>query len=164
MPASPATIRIGTPAPDFALPDQTGKLHRLADLRGRHVVLFFYPKDMTEGCTAVACGFRDLAQQFAALGVAVFGVSILNVKSKAKFAAKNALNFPVLADEDHAVAEAWGLWIEKSMYGRKYMGISRETFVVDPGGRIAMHWPKVVANEQHAVEVLEWLKANAARS
>jgi len=152
---------IGKKAPAFSLPDQTGTVRSLADHAGKWLVVYFYPKDLTEGCVAESCGFRDTHAEFAKLGVAVVGISILTVKSKAKFAAKHALNFPILADEDHSVAEAWGLWIEKSMYGRKYMAISRETFIVAPDGTIAMHWPKVVANEQHAVDVLEWLRANA---
>lgn len=158
-PQSTPSDKIGTPAPAFTLPDLDGTIHRLADHKGRYVVLFFYPKDDTEGCTREACGFRDLASEFAKAGAVVFGVSILNVKSKAKFAKKFGLNFPILADEDHAVAEAYGVWVEKSMYGKKYMGISRETFIINPKGKIVAHWPKVVANEDHSAEVLESLKA-----
>jgi len=154
----PMSNMISKKAPAFTLPDQDGTIHRLADYKGKHVVLFFYPKDSTEGCTREACGFRDLASEFSRLGAVVFGISILNVKSKAKFAKKNSLNFPLLADEDHSVAESYGLWIEKSMYGKKYMGISRETFIVGPDGKIAAHWPKVVANEDHSLEILAWLE------
>lgn len=154
---------IGEKAPTFRLPDQSGTLHSLTDHKGRYVVLFFYPKDDTPGCTAETCGFRDRAAEFAALGAVVFGISILNVKSKAKFAKKLGVTFPLLADEDHAVAEAYGVWIEKSMYGKKYMGISRETFMVGPDGRIAAHWQKVVANEEHATEVLQELAARRGR-
>ncbi len=145
---------ISKKAPAFSLPDQDGTTHKLADHKDKFVVLFFYPKDDTPGCTAESCGFRDRSAEFAKVGAVVFGISILNVKSKAKFAKKHALNFPILADEDHAVAEAYGLWIEKSMYGKKYWGISRETFIIGPDGKIAAHWPKVVANEEHSTEVL----------
>jgi peroxiredoxin Q/BCP len=106
------------------------------------------------------CGFRDLSKEFAKLGAVVLGASILDSKSKKKFADKFSLNYPLLADEDHAVATAYGVWVEKSMYGRKYMGISRETFVIGPDGRIAMHWPKAAGSEEHPAEVLEWLKEN----
>lgn len=156
-PPPPSPRMIGEQAPPFALPDQQGRVIRLEALRGLWVALFWYPKDDSGGCTREACGFRDAHGEFAALGAQVLGVSILGVKSKAKFAAKHGLNFSLLADEDHAVAEAYGVWVEKSMYGRRYMGISRETFVIDPGGVIAAHWPRAVAGEDHAAEVLAWL-------
>lgn len=150
--------RIGKKAPAFSLPDQDGNVHKLAEYKGKYVVLYWYPKDDTPGCTAETCGFRDRSAEFAALGAVVFGVSILNVKSKMKFAKKLGVGFPLLADEDHAVAEAYGVWVEKSMYGKKYMGISRETFIIAPDGKIAAHWPKPVANENHAGEVLARLR------
>jgi peroxiredoxin Q/BCP len=152
---------IGKQAPDFALPDQDGKTHKLADYKGKWVVLFWYPKDDTPGCTKESCGFRDLAKEFASVGAVVLGASILDVKSKRKFADKFSLNYPILADEDNAVAEKYGVWVEKSMYGRTYMGISRETFIIAPDGKIAMHWPKAAGSEDHSAEVLAWLKEHA---
>ncbi|MCC5808003.1 MAG: thioredoxin-dependent thiol peroxidase [Opitutales bacterium] len=152
---------VGAPAPAFDLPDQNGKRHKTADYKGRYVVLFWYPKDATPGCTKEACGFRDSAEDFAEAGAVVLGASVLDSASKAKFAAKHNLGFPLLADEDHAAAEAFGVWKEKSMYGRKYMGIARETFVIGPDGEIAAHWPKAAGSESHAAEVLRWLKENA---
>lgn len=149
---------IGKKAPTFALSDQEGRTHTLAGFKGRWLVIFWYPKDQTEGCSAEACGFRDNASAYRDQGVSVLGISILNVKSKAKFAAALSLTYPLLADENHAVAEAYGVWIEKSMYGKKYMGISRETFVVDPSGMVAAHWPKARASEDHADEVLSWFR------
>ena len=114
----------------------------------------------TPGCTKESCGFRDLSKEFAALGAVVLGVSILDSKSKAKFAEKFSLNFPLLADEDHAVAEAYGVWKEKSMYGKTFMGVSRETFLIGLGGQIIAHWPKAAGSEEHPAEVLAWLKEN----
>lgn len=149
---------VGKVAPTFSLPDQDGKIHSLADYKGKYVVLYWYPKDDTEGCTAESCGFRDNTAEFAKLGAVVLGASILDSKSKMKFAKKNSLNFPLLADEDHEVAESYGLWIEKSMYGKKYMGISRETFVIGPDGTIMAHWPKAAGSEKHPDEVLAWLR------
>ncbi len=145
-------------APAFALPDQNGKTHNLSDYAGKYVVLYAYPKDDTPGCTAETCGFRDLSAEFAKVGAVVLGISILDSKSKRKFADKLGVSFPLLADEDHQVAEAYGIWKEKSMYGRKYMGVSRETFVIDPDGRIAAHWPKAAGSADHPAEVLAWLR------
>lgn len=155
-----ATLKIGAKAPDFVLPDQNGASHSLRRYKGQYVVLYFYPKDSTPGCTLEACGFRDTAPGFGAVNAVVLGVSILDTASKAKFAAKHGLNFPLLADEDHKVAEAYGVWKEKSRCGKTYMGISRETFVIGPDGKIAMHWPEAKGNEQHAAEVLDWMKKN----
>lgn len=157
-----ATIKIGAKAPEFTLRDQNGASHSVQQYRGKFVVLYFYPKDSTPGCTLEACGFRDTTAGFSAANAVVLGVSILDIASKAKFAAKHGLNFPLLADEDHKVAEAYGVWKEKSRYGKTYMGISRETFVIGPDGKIAMHWPEAKGNEEHAAEVLAWLKANPA--
>jgi peroxiredoxin Q/BCP len=153
-------LKIGAKAPDFSLRDQSGALHSPRQYKGKYVVLYFYPKDATPGCTREACGFRDAAAGFDAANAVVLGVSILDTASKAKFAAKHRLNFPLLADEDHKVAEAYGVWKEKSMYGKTYMGISRETFVIGPDGKIAMHWPEAKGNEEHAAEVQTWLKEN----
>jgi peroxiredoxin Q/BCP len=121
------------------------------------------PKDATTGCTAQARGFRDSRKDDDELGVVVFGASILDAKSKAKFAAKHGLDFPLLADEDHAVAEKYGVWAEKSMYGRKYWGVNRETFVIDPAGKIAAHWPKAAGSETYAPEVLAWLREHTTK-
>ena len=152
---------IGKKAPAFTLPDQDGHKHKLSDYKGRWVVLYAYPKDDTPGCTKESCGFRDNVKAFEKLGAAVLGISILDSASKKKFADKHGLNFPLLADVDSQVLEKYGIWKEKSMYGKTYMGVSRETFVIDPQGKIAMHWPKAKGNEAHSEEVLAWLKANA---
>jgi len=152
---------IGKPAPGFALPDQDGNIHKLSDYEGKWVVLYSYPKDDTPGCTKESCGFRDHTAEFEKLGAVVLGISILDSKSKRKFADKYNLNFPLLADEDNAVVEKYGLWKEKNMYGKKFMGVNRETFVIDPEGNIAAHWPKAKGSEDHPAEVLAWLKENA---
>lgn len=148
-----ALIEPGTTAPAFALPDQDGNIHTLSAYKGRPVVLFFYPKDDTPGCTREACGFRDTLPDFSKVRAAVFGVSILDTGSKAKFAARYDLTFPLLADEDHAVCEAYGVWQEKSMYGRKFMGIARVTYLIDAAGTVARRWDAVKV-EDHASEVL----------
>ena len=153
-----ATIKEGQAAPKFELQDQDGKAHKLLAYKGKWVVLFAYPKDMTSGCTKEACGFQDLSKDFAKQNAAVFGISILDTKSKAKFATKHGLSYPLLADPDHEVLERYGVWKEKSLYGRKFMGIARETFVIDPEGKIAKHYPKAKGNEEHPREVLLWLK------
>ena len=149
---------IGKKAPAFNLKDQNEKSHKLADYKGKWLVIYFYPKDMTPGCTAQSCGFRDQAKLFEKAGASILGISILDTTSKAKFAAKHDLNFPLLADEDSKVAEAFGVWKEKSMYGKTYMGISRETFLIGPDQKIAAHWPKAAGSESHAEEVLAKLK------
>ena len=133
----------GDAAPDFTLPADDGSDVSLSGLRGRRVVLYFYPKDDTSGCTAQACELRDDMPRFDELDAVVLGVSPDPVSSHRKFKAKYELNFPLLADEDHAVAEAYGVWREKSMYGRTYMGIERSTFLIDEEGRIAEAWRKV---------------------
>lgn len=138
-------IEQGDRAPDFTLPADDGSEVRLADFRGRKVLLYFYPKDDTSGCTAQACELRDDLPRFEALDVTVLGVSPDPVSSHARFRDKYDLNFPLLADEDHAVAEAYGVWQEKSMYGRTYMGIVRSTFLIDGEGRIEHAWRKVKA-------------------
>jgi peroxiredoxin Q/BCP len=152
---------IGKPAPDFSLPDQHGNTVSLKDFEGKNLVIFFYPKDSTPGCTKEACGFRDIKKDLEEVGANVLGISILTPSSKAKFAEKNNLNYPLLSDEDSAVATAYGVWKEKSMYGKTYMGISRETFLIGPDGKIRMHWPKASGSESHATEVLNWLKENS---
>lgn len=134
---------IGTAAPAFTLDTDTGDRLALKDLRGRPVVLYFYPKDDTSGCTTEACGFRDAFPRFRKSKAVILGVSPDSVKSHQKFKAKYDLPFTLLADPDHAVAERYGVWKEKSMYGRTYMGVERTTFVIDPAGRIARIFHKV---------------------
>ena len=133
----------GKKAPSFSLPDQEGKQHSLADYAGQPVVIYFYPKDDTPGCTKEACAFQDNLPKFGKSKAAVLGVSVLDEKSKAKFAEKYSLTFPLLADPDHAVIEKYGAWQEKSMYGKKYMGILRSAFLIDEQGRIAAAWYKI---------------------
>jgi peroxiredoxin Q/BCP len=148
----------GKKAPAFALEDQDGKTHRLKDYAGRPVVLYFYPKDDTPGCTVEACAFRDATPDFSKAKAVVLGVSVLDTKSKAKFAKKHSLNFPLLADADHAVADAYGAWQEKSMYGRKYMGVARITYLIGPDGKVLKRWDKV-SPSTHADEVLAAIRA-----
>jgi peroxiredoxin Q/BCP len=126
----------GDTAPDFTLPDQEGNQVTLSGLRGQSVVLYFYPKADTPGCTTQACGVRDHQADYAGAGAVVLGVSPDKVKAVKSFDDKFSLGFPLLADSDHAVAEAYGVWVEKSMYGRTYMGNERSTFVIDPDGKI----------------------------
>lgn len=133
----------GDKAPAFTLPDQNGEKVKLTDLRGQTVVLYFYPKANTSGCTTQACGVRDRRADYEAAGARVIGISPDEVKDVDKFAGRYDLDFTLLADADHAVAEKYGTWVEKSMYGRKYMGVQRATFVIDPKGRIAKVFPKV---------------------
>ena len=153
----------GEPAPDFALPDETGTIHRLADQRGRFTVVYFYPKDDTPGCTVEACAFRDANDDLVAAGATVWGISPDDAASHGRFRAKFHLSFPLLSDEDHAVAEAYGAWVEKVNYGKRYMGIQRSTFLVGPDGRIAQAWPRVKP-EGHAGEVAEAIAAAKARA
>ena len=129
-------LDVGDTAPDFSLPDQSGTPVKLSALRGRPVVVYFYPKADTPGCTTQACGVRDHTADYEAAGATVLGISPDPVKRIAKFAAKYSLSFPLLADEDHAVAEAYGVWVQKSMYGRTYLGNERTTFVIGPDGAI----------------------------
>ena len=130
-------------APDFELPDQDGNPVRLSDLRGGLVVLYFYPKADTPGCTTQACGIRDHRADYDAAGATVLGVSPDPVKAVKKFHDKQGLGFTLLADSDHAVAEQYGTWVEKSMYGKKYMGVARDTFVIDADGNVARILRKV---------------------
>lgn len=151
-------IESGRKAPAFALPDQADKTHRLADYSGRPLVLYFYPKDDTPGCTTEACAFRDNLPDFEKVHAAVLGVSVLDTKSKAKFANKHKLTFPLLADADHAVADKYGAWQEKSMYGRTYMGVARITYLIDGDGKVVKRWDNVKV-AVHADEVLEAVQA-----
>ena len=127
----------GDVAPDFELPDQAGRAVKLSDFRGQPVVVYFYPKAETPGCTVQACGIRDHHAEYAAAGTAVVGISPDPVAKLERFRDKHALDFPLLADEAHAVAEAYGVWVEKSMYGRTYFGNERTTFIIGPDGRVA---------------------------
>lgn len=148
----------GKKAPAFTLKDQDGKSHKLSDYAGKALVLYFYPKDDTPGCTAETCAFRDNLPKFTAGKAAILGVSILDEKSKAKFAAKYDVNFPLLADADHEVAEKYGAWQERSMYGKKYMGVARTTYLIGPDGKVAQRWDKVKV-DGHAEEVLAAIQA-----
>jgi peroxiredoxin Q/BCP len=154
----PAT---GNEAPSFTLRDQSGANVDLRDLRGRWVVLYFYPKDDTPGCTKEACNFRDNYAALEQAGAVVLGVSGDSERSHAKFAAKYQLPFQLLEDADHAVARAYGAWGTKSMYGKTYDGVIRSTFIIGPDGRIAAEWPKVKP-DAHGAEVLAWLREHAA--
>jgi peroxiredoxin Q/BCP len=154
-------IAPGRPAPDFELPDQDGNTVRLSDLRGRQVVLYFYPKADTPGCTTQACGVRDHRGDYEQAGAVVLGVSPDPVKRVKKFHDKQDLNFTLLADEDHAVCEAYGVWVEKSMYGRKYMGAQRSTFVIDEDG-VVRHVIEKASPKTHDEEVLASLASPAA--
>ena len=148
----------GDKAPPFSLPSDEGGTVRLADLKGRKVVLYFYPKDDTSGCTTEACEFRDSWAAVKAAGAVVLGVSPDGIASHQKFRKKYKLPFPLLADEDHAVAEQYGAWGEKSMYGRKYRGILRSTFIIDEAGRLMKAFSKVKP-KGHAAEVLAALRS-----
>jgi peroxiredoxin Q/BCP len=146
-------IEPGKKAPAFGLKDQNGKTHRLSDYEGRPVVLYFYPKDDTPGCTAEACAFRDNLPKFKTGKAVVLGISILDEASKAKFAEKYDINFPLLADADHEVADKYGAWQKRSMYGRSFMGVGRTTYLIDKDGKVARRWDKVKV-PGHAEEVL----------
>ena len=157
---------VGKSAPAFTLDTDTGERLSLRDLKGKPVVLYFYPKDDTSGCTAEACEFRDAFPRFDKSKAVILGVSPDPVKSHQKFKAKYELPFTLLADTDHAVAEQYGVWKEKSMYGRKYMGVERTTFIIDAAGKIAKIFEKVKP-QGHAAEVeaaLATLPAAGARS
>jgi thioredoxin-dependent peroxiredoxin len=143
----------GDVAPDFEVPDQDGRTVKLSDLRGQTVVLYFYPRADTPGCTTQACGVRDRTAEYDTSGAVVIGVSPDPVKAIRKFADKYGLEFTLLADEDHAVAEAYGTWVEKRMYGKTYWGVQRATFVIGPDRRIAKVFPKV-SPKTHDDEVL----------
>jgi peroxiredoxin Q/BCP len=146
----------GDKAPSFALPDQRGEKVKLSDLKGETVVLYFYPRADTPGCTTQACGVRDRGGDYKAAGARVIGISPDEVQAIDKFAGKFDLDFTLLADADHAVAEKYGTWVEKSMYGKKYMGVQRATFIIGPDGKIAKVFPKV-SPKQHDDLVLKAL-------
>jgi len=149
-------LKTGDRAPAFSLASDDGHIVTSASLKGQRYVLYFYPKDDTPGCTKEACGFRDNLPKFSKLGVPVFGLSADDENRHAKFVTKYSLNFPLLSDPDHELLEAYGAWVEKNLYGRKYMGIQRSTFVVGGNGKIEQVWEKV-SPEKHAGEVLAWL-------
>jgi len=149
-------LKVGDKAPDFTAPVDGGETLSLKDLKGQRVILYFYPKDNTPGCTTEACDFRDFQPQLEAKNVVTLGVSPDSVKSHDKFKAKFELPFRLIADEDHAIAEAYGVWQEKSMYGKKYMGIVRSTFVIDEKGKIAEVHDKVKV-KGHVADLLERL-------
>lgn len=136
-------IEPGKKAPAFTLKDQAGQTHRLADYAGRSVILYFYPKDDTPGCTQESCEFQANLTSLASRNAAVLGISILDEKSKAKFATKHGLTFPLLADAEHEVAEKYGVWQKKTRYGRSYMGIVRTTYLIGPDGKVVRRWDKV---------------------
>lgn len=153
-------IEVGQKAPEFELESHTGDTVRLGDLKGTRVVLFFYPKDDTSGCTKEACGFRDQLEPISAENTVVFGVSPDSAASHQKFRAKYDLNFPLLVDGDHAVASAYGAWGKKKMYGREYEGILRTTFVISPEGIVERVYERVKP-AGHAEQVLADLRAGA---
>ncbi|GAB4184527.1 MAG: thioredoxin-dependent thiol peroxidase [Thalassobaculales bacterium] len=152
------SLKVGDPAPDFTMPVAGGGSVSLAALAGRKVVLYFYPKDDTSGCTREACGFRDALPQFTGIDATVIGVSRDSVASHDKFARKYDLNFTLASDDTGAVSEAYGTWVEKSMYGKKYMGMERATFLIGADGRIAAIWRKVKV-DGHVGEVLKAAQA-----
>lgn len=149
-------LEAGASAPDFTLPDQNGNEVSLSDLEGETLVLYFYPRADTPGCTTQACSVRDRRADYKAAGARVIGVSPDPVEAVAKFAGKFDLDFTLLADADHAVAEKYGTWVEKSMYGKKYMGVQRATFIIGPDGKVAKVFPKV-SPKSHDDVVLEAL-------
>lgn len=148
------SVEVGDKAPDFTLPADNGGKASLKALKGKPVVLYFYPKDDTSGCTAEACAFRDALPDFSKAKAAIIGISRDSVSSHDKFKKKHGLTFPLASDEDGKVCEAYGVWVEKSMYGRKYMGIERATFLIDGKGVVRNVWRKVKV-PGHAKEVLE---------
>jgi thioredoxin-dependent peroxiredoxin len=150
-------LQEGDPAPDFALPDAQGDIVRLSDSRGHFAVVYFYPKDDTSGCTKEALDFSALNPEFEKLGAKVLGISPDGMKSHARFTSKHSLSLMLLSDEAKAVLEAYGVWTQKKMYGRTYMGVERSTFLVDRDGKIAVCWRGVKVTG-HAAQVLDALK------
>ncbi|URM32265.1 thioredoxin-dependent thiol peroxidase [Cytobacillus firmus] len=156
-------IEIGKPAPDFELEASNGERVKLADYRGKNVVLYFYPKDMTPGCTTQACDFRDQHQNFAEVNAVVLGVSPDPLSRHEKFIEKHGLPFLLLADEDHNAAETYGVWRLKKNFGKEYMGIERSTFIIDQEGKLVKEWRKVKVKD-HVEEALEFIKENLTQS
>ncbi|MFH1807548.1 MAG: thioredoxin-dependent thiol peroxidase [Pseudomonadota bacterium] len=154
------TIQEGKPAPAFSLVDSQGKTHRLADYRGQQVILYFYPRDNTPGCTKEACGFRDLQTGLAALNAVVLGVSPDGAAAHEKFVADFGLPFTLLSDPEHKVMQSYGAWGEKTLYGKKTTGVIRSTVWIGADGRVKRHWKKVAKAEAHPQQVLEALQAD----
>ena len=152
-----AKLAVGDKAPAFALKDQHGKLVRLSSFKGKRVVVYFYPKADTPGCTQQSCNLQDAFPQLKKLKATVVGISPDPVEKQKKFAEKYGLKFQLLADTEHKVAEAWGVWGEKSLYGRKFMGINRSTFLIDGSGKVARVWPKVKV-DGHVDQVLQAIR------
>jgi len=152
-------IEEGKKAPAFSLPDQDGNVVSLKDFAGKHVVVYFYPKDDTPGCTKEACGFRDDWKAFQKLGVVLLGVSADGPESHRKFRAKYKLPFPLLSDPDKKVMTAYGAYGEKTMYGKKVMGVIRSTVWIGPDGKVRKHWAKVPKADEHPAKVLEAVQA-----
>lgn len=153
------TVEIGKQAPDFTLEAQNGEKITLSNLKGKNVVVYFYPKDMTPGCTTEACDFRDQHEQFEKLDAVILGISPDPIDRHQKFVDKYGLPFLLLADTDHQVAEAYGVWKLKKNFGKEYMGIERSTFIIDKQGNIAKEWRKVKV-KGHVEEALSYIKEN----
>ena len=150
-------LETGIKVPNFSLADQNGQVHNINDYRGRWVIIYFYPKDLTPGCTTEACNFQDALPDFTSIDAVIFGISKDSVDKHKKFADKYNLHFNLLSDENSDVCEQFGVWQKKSMYGKEYMGIVRSTFIVNPDGKIVKVYPKVKVNEHHT-EILNDLK------
>lgn len=148
---------VGQVAPQFTLQNEKGEQVSLQDFKGKNVVLYFYPKDMTPGCTTEACDFRDAYEDFFSLNAVILGVSMDDASRHTKFIEKHGLPFSLLVDEDHAVCEAYGVWVLKKMYGKEYMGIERATFLIDENGIVKQEWRKVKV-KNHIEDVLKTLK------
>lgn len=155
------SVAIGELAPDFELEASNGKKAMLSDFLGKNVVLYFYPKDMTPGCTTQACDFRDYHESFEGVNAVILGVSPDPLSRHEKFIEKHGLPFLLLADEDHKAAEAYGVWKLKKNFGKEYMGIERSTFIIDQAGKLAKEWRKVKV-KGHVEEALEYIKENLA--
>ncbi|MGE7988386.1 thioredoxin-dependent thiol peroxidase [Lysinibacillus fusiformis] len=155
------TLQEGQKVPDFSLINEKGEMVQLTDFKGQNVILYFYPKDMTPGCTTEACDFRDKFEDFSYLNAVVLGVSPDDANKHTKFIDKHGLPFSLLVDEDHAVAEAYGVWVLKKMYGREFMGIERSTFLIDSEGKLMKAWRKVRV-KNHIEEVYAYLAEQEA--
>lgn len=151
------TVKVGEKAPDFILPASHGEDVRLSDFRGKKVILYFYPKDMTPGCTTEACDFRDLYEAFQNINTVILGVSPDPIEKHQKFIQKHELPFILLADEDHQVAEKYGVWKLKKNFGKEYMGIERSTFLIDENGVLVREWRKVKV-KGHVEETLNYIR------
>ncbi len=157
-----SSLKISSKAPDFKLPDQTGKIHQLSDYQGKWLLLYFYPKDNTPGCTVEACSLRDSWADFGKLNASVLGISADSVVSHQKFVDKFNLSFPILADEAKEMIKSYGVLAEKSMFGKTFLGIKRSSFLIDPQGKIAKIYEKVKPVE-HAAQVLQDLAGLASK-